>query len=216
MSRTARKPYRLDGGEHPSRREALTKGSQKINEAAMSIAAPDVVWFALFVPSGKEFVVQRSFLSLGWPAFLPHRRKYRRLSRFDKSKRLLSYAAVPGVVFVPARQGDWSWVYLLHQTFVRGVLGVGNRPRAIASERFIEFIDGNAKQGKFDVPAAQRFMRTYEEFDVGDRVRIVEGVFDGHIVDVRTIAGSQARVLVELFGAEREIGVSLDKLEKAS
>ena len=63
-------------------------------------------------------------------------------------------------------------------------------------------------------PDEQRFMRTGAEFQVGDRVRVVEGVLEGHAFSVEQIAWNMAGVFGTWFGAEMGFDVPTQTLEK--
>jgi transcription antitermination factor NusG len=65
-------------------------------------------------------------------------------------------------------------------------------------------------------PDEEKHMQTGKEFHVGDIVRITQGPFDGMTVPVHEIRGSEARVFLELFGAQHEVAISTWALEAAA
>lgn len=56
---------------------------------------------------------------------------------------------------------------------------------------------------------------THGTFRVGEKVRITEGPFIDHIVDIKDIRGKSARIVLELFGGPREVSIALEELEAA-
>lgn len=57
-------------------------------------------------------------------------------------------------------------------------------------------------------PTEQRFMASGKEFAAGDVVAIVDGPFRDRVVLVQEIRGPMARILMSLFGDERELDVA--------
>ena len=49
----------------------------------------------------------------------------------------------------------------------------------------------------------------------GDQVRVMAGVFDGHLGRVVSVNRSQAKIMLPLFGQDREIAIEADMVEAA-
>ena len=175
----------------------------------------DIAWFAVFVPCGKEFAVQRMLSRKGLFVYLPLCRKWRRLNRYSRTKVRLAYPAIAGCVFLGVRGHHTAPLEVFRwMGSLRGVIGLCGAPLAISGERLEAFVHDN--RFRFEADDSERFMRSNYEFKVGDQVRIVEGPFEGHVVDVRGIRGDQARIWVPLFGTLTETSIALDKMECAA
>ncbi len=185
-----------------------------------------IIWYVIFVPSQKEYIAQKMITQ--WigknspnPAgndvgcvYLPLYSKWRRVNRFSRNKQRFAFPALPGCLWLGVQKGNETWYELFRLHLVYGVMSVANRPAGISGERLNRFIVENNRE--LDVPDVQQFMRSHHEFKTGDKVKIVEGPFDGHLVDVRAIKGGKAKILLELLGGSQEVEIALGKLEKAA
>ncbi|MCR9236177.1 MAG: hypothetical protein NXI17_05855 [Alphaproteobacteria bacterium] len=199
-----------------SRREALEQGARRTNrEARASMVDTDRVWYAGFVLSGKEFIAQKLLKRVGAVPYLPLCQKWRRVNRYRREKVRIAYPAIAGSLFLGFERGQENWYEVFQRApNLYGVLGANGYPVALDGNRLNRFITEN--KFRFGAADEERFMRTHHEFKIGDRVQIVSGPFDGNIVDVKTIKGSHARILLELFGGTQEVEIGLDNLEKAA
>jgi len=198
------------------RRKSLEQGARRMNRTARSqMQDADVFWFVVFTMAGKEFVTHRMLNRWGAIAYLPLCRKWRRVNRYRREKIKIAYPAIAGCCFLGLRGGQEPWFELFRSVPpLHGVLGLGGHPVAISGDRLEQFLDGN--RFRFDADNSEQFMRSNYEFRIGDQVRIAEGPFEGHIVDVRSITGDQARIWLPLFGTRKETPIALDKLEKVA
>ena len=198
------------------RRKSLEQGARRLNQSAYrQMQRSEQVWYVLLLRSGHEFVVQRILHSFKAETYLPMCRKWRRVNRFKREKTKIAYPAIPGCIFVSFPSGVEPWFEIFTQIpSLWGVVGLGGNPMALTGHRVSEFVGRNRK--RFDVADEQKFMRSNCEFQVGDRVQIVEGPFEGHIVDVRSIKGAKANVLINVFGILQPVGVPVDRLERAA
>ncbi len=198
------------------RRAPLEQGARRMNKTARDqMLNPDIVWYAVFVLSGKEFPAQKVLRHWAACIYLPLCRKWRRLNRYKRDKIKIAYPAVAGCLFVGFERGQESWFDIFRSVnSVYGVLGVNGRPVVLDGSRLAAFVNDN--RILFDVAEEEKFMRTYHEFKIGDRVQIVDGPFGGHVVDVRDIKGKNAYILLNLLGGIQNVEISLDKLEKAA
>lgn len=187
-----------------------------MNKTARSRMQNDgVVWYVVFVMTGKEYLTQRMLSNWGASVYLPLCRKWRRLNRYTRDKTKIAYPAVAGSLFVGFERGQERWFDIFRSiSSVYGVLGIDGRPVTVDGGRLETFIQEN--RFRFNVAGEEQFMRTYHEFQIGDRVQIVDGPFDGHIVDVKDIKGRNAYILIDLFGTTQDVAISLDKLEKVA
>lgn len=197
-------------------RASLEHGARRMNRTARDrMLNADVVWYALFALSGKEFVTQRALRHWDAYAYLPLCRKWRRLNRYRREKVKVAYPAVAGCLFVGFERGRERWFDIFRAVrSIYGILGINGRPITLDGSRLMNFISDNRVQ--FDAAEEEKFMRTHHEFKIGDRVQIVEGPFDGHIVDVNNITGRNAHILIHILGGKQYVDIPLDKLEKAA
>ncbi|MCP4070783.1 MAG: hypothetical protein GY742_03460 [Hyphomicrobiales bacterium] len=214
-------------GQSRDRRKQLEQGARRINRVARQrMGDESIIWYVLFVPSQKEYVTQKMITQwvdkntlkpTGTDAgyvYLPLYSKWRRVNRFSRNKRRFAFPAMPGCLWFGVKKGNEAWFELFRLHLVHGVMSVANRPAGISGERLNRFIIENNRE--FGVPDAQQFMRSHHEFKTGDKVKIVEGPLDGHLVDVQAIEGVKARILLELLGGSHEVEIALGKLEKAA
>lgn len=107
----------------------------------------------------------------------------------------------PGYVLVKMVMTDESW-YLVRN--VRGATGfVGTDGKAIPlSEQ--EIIDMGVERREYNVG-----------FDIGDRVKVIDGPLDGFfgIVDELEADKARVRVVVSMFGRETPVDLELDQVE---
>jgi len=199
-----------------TRRQAIEQGAKRSNRAARTdMMKPDIRWYAVLVRSGKEFIAQKMLRRYGCAVYVPMSRKWRRLNRYKQEKTKIAYAALPGMVFVGYAEGEERWFDIFSNiTCAYGVLGVAGKLIAFNGPTLADFVTRN--RSTLDVADEEKWMRTHREFKIGDRVQIVAGPLDGHIVDVRDIKGNAAIVLMEFFGGIKQIEISLEKLEKAA
>jgi transcription antitermination factor NusG len=198
------------------RRKSLEQGARRMNKTARSQMQDDgIVWYAVIVKSGKEFITHRIFNRVCEGVYMPMQRRWRRKNRYCRDKVKIAYAAIPGCMFIGFQQGRENWYTLFRKiNSLRAVVGVAGRPVAVTGQCLADFLDRN--KGNFDVADDEQFMRTYHEFKIGDRVQIVEGPFDGHVVEVQNINNGKAHILLDLFGVPQDVEIYLDKLEKAA
>ena len=200
-----------------NRRDALAQGVRRMNREAMSWMGSDRLWYVGVVQPQKEFLAQRQLTQRGVYTYLPLARRWRRIRPFAPNKTRVTLPALTGYVFLApsqsasARPGG-GFAALGGVACLRGLLGADGAPQALCGDRILTFLSEN----DFDVPDVQRHMRTGHAFGIGDKVQIMAGPFDGHVVDVRDIRGPVAKVLVSLLGGDREIDLPVDNLEKAS
>lgn len=170
-------------------------------------------WYAVRVQGGKEFLAEEMVKGRGVAAVAPQRHVWRRASRYDKRKVMVTLPLLPRYLFVGLTSpGEWSRVLSL--PMVHGVIGVAGRPERVRREQ-LERLMRRAASGAFVAPERQRHMRSGREFDVGQKVEIVTGPFEGAVVEVSALNGPTARVLLDLFGGEREAHVPVDALVAA-
>lgn len=196
------------------RRQWQADRVENLNHDAMRhISANDLVWYVVQSAPQKEYLAQRMLATQNVPAFVPTRFLWRRKNRFTQ-KELRNLPLVPRYLFAgfPPDQADWFGLF--KRRMIQGVVGIDGEPVKISSVELRAFI--REAVGEMRVPDAQRYMRTRGEFDVGDTVRILEGPFQHHLVEVKTLTGKSAEILMNLLGTTRIVKVPVDELERAA
>ncbi|MDN3506614.1 MAG: transcription termination/antitermination protein NusG [Simkaniaceae bacterium] len=104
----------------------------------------------------------------------------------------------PGYIMIKMTLTDDSWMYVKNTNGVLGFLG-GDPPTAL-SEKEIEEILGELEGKKGDVVQKHKI-------NVGDKVKITDGVFVNFIGDVIEVFHEKGRlsVLVSIFGRETRV-----------
>ena len=170
-------------------------------------AAAAHYWYALKVPPQKEFAAREILRKRGLTTFIPVEKKWRRRNKYTKEKVLIQYPIFPRYVFTgfPKAAANWFDVFKIH--LIQGVVGINGEPRKLdeagMARMLFKFEDGLAR------PKEEKWMPTNHEFKVGDVVEVMDGPFEGQKVPVVDIVGSDAKIMISLFGGERVISAPL-------
>lgn len=176
-------------------------------------------WFALQVPPQKEFVAQKILRRRGFKTFVPVKVEWRHTSpkakRTRQPKEPFSFPIAPRYVFVGIdrrRSNAWN---VLRLPCIQGVVGgLDGRPLQLVTKEMVRLIRRTATG--VNAPEAQKFMRTYHEFEEGQSVRVMEGPLEGFTLPVVSIGGNLATLGLSLFGGAVDgVEVRLDFLEAA-
>lgn len=177
-------------------------------------------WFAIRTEPQREFalagrhdkegkwiagILERK----GYTVFLPTERRVKRNIKGGRGKRRIEavYPMFPGYVFV---LGNFSWLHLMAETHVVGVVGFDGTPAPISEAAMLKL---KAMAGAM-VPN-RKSVNTRRSFIAGDMAEISCGPFTGQIVKIESIRGAKAKVLIDLFGTQQEASVLLQNLEAA-
>ena len=126
------------------------------------------------------------------------------VERGDGGEKTVERKVFPGYVLVKMVLTDESW-HLVRN--VRGVTGfVGSAGKAVAL----------TEQEILDLGVERR--EVVVGFDVGDRVRVLDGPLEGFIgvVDELEPEKDRIRVVVSMFGRETPVDLELDQVEAVS
>lgn len=176
--------------------------------------APRLIWYALLVSPGKEFVAQKILRRYGLRTFVPVHNVWRRKNKFVPMKELKSYPVAPRYVFSGFEPGIPLWFELFNLPIISGVVGLeAAAPTEIKADRMVKFIQ-HLGHG-VNAPAVQKFMRTHHEFAVGQTVEVLDGPFKDRKVPVVAIRGAKAAIMLELFGVQQEVDIAMDMLQAA-
>ncbi|GLI23472.1 transcription antitermination factor NusG [Xanthobacter flavus] len=176
--------------------------------------AGDLEWYVIRVAPQKEFVVQELLSRKGIVTYCPSDSRWRRKTRFQKAKQLIPYPLMPSYVFAGFVPGVPAWLDLFSIGPVLGCVGVHGEPRRVRPEGMKKLI-GSYRNGLVR-PDEEQFMKTWREYKRGDLVRISQGPFEGIVVPVVEVKGPNAKILLQMFGSEREEAIETWKLEPAA
>lgn len=211
---TSRKTRTEEQRERRYLRKRWELHSRRMSRLARGLMRdPGMSWYVAFCLSGNEYVAQRVLRDAGIISHFPLNKEFRKVNKFKKDKIRFAYAALPGCLFICFPKGEENWLALSELNAIIGVLGLGGEPKTVPGAELLRFIDANAE--KWGVRKEQRYMRSHREYAVGDEVQIAAGPFAGHIVDVRSIKGDKAQIVLRVLGKTQNVDIPLDQLEGA-
>ena len=169
-----------------------------------------IAWVMLSCEVQKEKIAADILKKIGLAASAPTFGRWKKASRYtERNKVLGDKILMPGVVFakLPA---SVNWVGLFDLKPLRRVVCPNGKPITLndGELREVEDIAARLCQKPHHKP-----MPTNLIFEVGDTAEFLAGPLEGYKVDVKSLDGRTARVLVSAFGREVETDVaSLGKL----
>lgn len=125
----------------------------------------------------------------------------------DGKRRTVERRVFPGYILVQMIMDEDSWYVVRNTPGVTGFVGMGNEPTPLRPEEVSQIV----KRMEADAP---RIKVTY---DVGQKVRIIDGPFNDFIGTVDDIDMNKAkvRVMVSFFGRETPVELDFLQVEKA-
>lgn len=187
-----------------------------------------LAWYVLRVVAGREraaaAAVARIAEPLGGEVFLPGSRTWRRRSRRDQRRVRVEQTLAAGYLFV-SLPGFVSWKRITDLDLVDGVLcrtvrdaGAGSGGRDLWRREPCPLPASWRAGLGFDnllAPADAPPDWDAHDYNPGDPVLITHDAFDRCPGKCLAIEGAHARVLVQLFGAEREMTIPAAMAVKA-
>jgi transcriptional antiterminator NusG len=125
----------------------------------------------------------------------------------DGKRRTVERRVFPGYILVQMIMGEDSWYVVRNTPGVTGFVGMGNEPTPLRPEEVSQIV----KRMEADAP---RIKVTY---DVGQKVRIIDGPFNDFIgtVDDIDMDKAKVRVMVSFFGRDTPVELDFLQVEKA-
>ena len=125
----------------------------------------------------------------------------------DGKRRTVERRVFPGYILVQMIMDEDSWYVVRNTPGVTGFVGMGNEPTPLRPEEVSQIV----KRMEADAP---RIKVTY---DVGQKVRIIDGPFNDFIgtVDDIDMDKAKVRVMVSFFGRETPVELDFLQVEKA-
>lgn len=173
--------------------------------------ADDLHWFALRTRPQTELVSQDIMQRRGFITFVPVREVYRRRNKYTRVKELRKFPLLVGYVLFGSHVPDPVWFDVFKLKTIKSVVGVRGEPREIDHTSIARLMK---LQGVnyFTAPREQRFMRSRQEFSVGDIVEVVDGPLSGNFLKVEEIRGEKAKAMLNFLGRPTQVQVALDNL----
>tara|TARA_R110002073_G_scaffold120601_2_gene262655 strand:- start:5741 stop:6403 length:663 start_codon:yes stop_codon:yes gene_type:complete len=172
-------------------------------------------WFLARVPSQKEFVAEQILDDAGLIVFVPEETRFRRACGKAKRKREIRVALIPGYLMVAFPAGPVQWGNLLRFQLVRGLVGHEGVPLHVPFGEVKRMLERHSA-GEFRAPNVQQWMRTYREFEVGDQVEVLEGLYEGHVAEVTGLRGQNAMMVLNMFGGEIKAEIPMQALGRTA
>ena len=168
-------------------------------------------WFALVARPQREQSARAWLERQGVTAWYPAETAYRRVPRGKAKRQPYERRVAPGYVF--ARFTGWpQWDRLFYTPpashYVRGAVGVDGRPLAITDEALAQMAM---------IPdELERLRRQQEEarrIRPGDKVEVLDGPMQGWVVDVASLRGGMAMLMLPLLGKDAS-AIEVTRLRK--
>lgn len=168
-------------------------------------------WYCLCVQPQREYVAEHVLRQLGIVAFVPTEMKHlrnprrRRRQNFKPKKRAYPmfgsrYLFVGYQDLLPAF--ELSQIHL-----ITGFVAIDGRPAVFPAEA----IEHLARISK-NVIHRRSTPNPHQAFVAGDRVEVMAGPFNGHVVEIGKVRGNLASFCLELFGKVHAVELPLECL----
>ena len=121
--------------------------------------------------------------------------------RTDSGEKTVERKVFPGYVLVKMVMTDESWHLVRNVRGVTGFVGSGGKPIPLTEQ---EIYDMGVERHEIIVG-----------FNIGDRVKVVDGPLEGFfgLVDELEADKDRVRVIVSMFGRETPVDLELDQVE---
>lgn len=178
----------------------------------------DLNWYVMRTPPNREFDAEEFLSRQGYTIMCPVRRKRIRSSRTRKAKnKIIELPLMPCYVLmgfdgVP----DWQKLFSFSrpQQLVTSVCGQNYRARKLPQSAY-QWIEEMLATTSAEINDKGKHAKSV--FSKGDNVEILDGPFEGFVVEVQKANSKEAMCLFKLFeGKEQKVKISVDNLQKAA
>jgi len=160
-------------------------------------------WCALECLGGAEFALDQALREKGFKTWAPAKQVWRNASRYSRARVAVERPIVSNYLFLAVALGvpiwhaaDWHELFRHRQIF--GVVMRGGAP-ALAQKAAIDRMVALAKGRAFSASIERRDMVAGGEFEIGDKVRFIDGPFEGQEMRAEGIRTVRGRAVVRLF-----------------
>lgn len=192
------------------RREQISMKANKF--AAQAMTLPWLDWYVLQTAPQADWRVQSALHAMEVPVFLAWRGDYRRPSRYTRQRKILRRNIMPRMLFIGFQSGQERFLEVLGLEGALNVVGHSGAPAALLGDDLTKFLQRIGAE--VDAPEWMRDQEPHALYRVGDRVRIIDGVLSGQVVEVTELRGAKVRVLAEVMRQAQSVEIGLDRLER--
>lgn len=183
----------------------ISMASKRIADENPDLAA----WFCLRIVAGREFLVEEALKNAGVDALVPTRIG----DKIMKRHRIIpapTLPVLPGYVLVRCVPSAAAMAGLRRFERVLDIVGTAAKPYRVPQKFVSKFIE-KAKAGEYDHRSPDPV-----EYEVKDRVRVIDGPFASFPGVVVDYDGESNRVKVEvmIFGRETPVELDVAQIEK--
>ncbi len=166
-----------------------------------------MTFYAIVTAPQRERAVEAMLFIKGYDVFLPIEIKNKRVGHRSRKFVAVVYPMFVRYIFVG---GKFSWLDLMAERHVTGVVGFDGAPAAIgdAEMQRLKAMSGSA------IPY-QLSLNPHRALRAGEMAEIGIGPFAGQIVKITGLHGRKARVFLNLFGSRKEVEIPVENLEAA-
>lgn len=158
----------------------------------------------------RVFVPQRILTRAGFEVFLPVRKVRQRKNRYSPDQVYVTQPLLADWLFVGWAADAHRWHRLMELDVVTGVMGTGGRPVRIPQDRLARLM--RQWGGKMLTPECLRIAKGKTVYTEGDVIKVPDGPFEGFDFTVVDVAERSVRGLVDIFGRETPLELSLNKV----
>lgn len=166
-----------------------------------------MTYFAFRVPPQKEFATVEALKRRGFSAAVPFEVRFLRRHGRKRQKIERPYPLLIGYVIVDMQE-PFPWGAIFRLDLIKSVVGFGGVPAPLNPEQTQRMIGLSGQQ----FPNRRNTRRSLAK---GDLAYLNGHGYSEFPVKVEGIEGERAKVMLELFGTEREVMVRLETLRAA-
>jgi len=163
-----------------------------------------MTWFAIRCAPQREIAVEAMLRRKGYDVFLPIEVKSKKVGK--RKYMPVRYPMFGRYIFVG---GSFSWLHLMAERHVTGVVGCDSVPSPIKDEAIEKLRNMSSAVPHIHSVNPHRALR------LGELAEIQVGPFAGQIVKIEGLHGRKASIFINLFGTQKEATINLEDLEAA-
>ena len=203
----------LDGNENQAPAEVVAESEAKAPALAITEPDDDRQWYVVHCYSGYENKVRHNLeqrietMDMKAKIFDVVVPTEEEMEVRDGKRRTVERRVFPGYILVQMIMDEDSWYVVRNTPGVTGFVGMGNDPTPLRPEEVSQIV----KRMEAEAP------RIKVTFDVGQKVRIIDGPFNDFIgtVDDIDMDKAKVRVMVSFFGRDTPVELDFLQVEKA-
>ena len=165
-----------------------------------------MTWFAIRCAPQREIAVEAMLRRKGYDVFLPTEVKSRRVGGRIGKRKAVVYPMFSRYIFIG---GSFSWLHLMAERHVTGVVGCDCVPSPIKDEAIEKLRNMSSAVPHIHSVNPHRALR------LGELAEIQVGPFAGQIVKIEGLHGRKASIFINLVGTQKEATINLGDLAAA-